>query len=102
MENVKELQYFLKRIEKENAYKKDRKLINDLYKDVIVLHANKDINVDMLDKINEKIKYLDIEYDDLDELVILYTPLYIKLKEEIHKKEVAKLREKYRKEKEVK
>lgn len=92
-DNLKKLLKILSDILDESEYQQDNQIIKETYKGVNNLYKNKEIitNSD-LESIDSNIKYLDRKYDNLNELLYLYDPIQVHYKNEIHKKEVEKLR----------
>lgn len=92
--NLSEILKILDNIKQEKLYSDDIEIINDTY-DNLEKILNKDgITKENLDAINENIKYLDINYDDLFDLVNYYDPIYIYYKNMLRKKYVDELRNK--------
>lgn len=58
-------------------------------------------DLQVIDYIKEKLYYLEEKYNDIFDLTYYYDPIYISIKNNIHKKEIADLRKKQRKRKKV-
>ena len=93
----------LKNLLESEKYQDEYTLIKETYLNVVKLYENKDdVTSDDLDNINENIKYLDMKYDDLFDLVNLYDPIRINFKKVIQEKKVKKIREENKKKREEK
>ncbi len=101
--HVLKLTKMLKNILESEKYQEENTLIKETYLNVIKLYEKKDdVTLDDLDNINENIKYLDMKYDDLFDLVNLYDPIRINFKKVIQEKNVKKIREENKKKREEK
>ena len=101
--NVLKLTTMLKNLLESEKYQEENALIQETYLKVVKLYKKKDnVTSDDLDSINENIKYLDMKYDDLFDLVNLYDPIRINLKKIIQEKKIKKIREENRKKREEK
>ena len=81
-----------------NTYLEDYSLINEL-KDKLK-NLNSCNSLKEIDYIKEKIYYLEEKYSDIFDLGYYFDPLYIRVKNNIHKKEVKSIRENLRGKKE--
>ncbi|MBR2840859.1 MAG: hypothetical protein IKF01_03200 [Bacilli bacterium] len=101
--HVLKLTKMLKNLLESEKYQDEYTLIKETYLNVVKLYENKDdVTSDDLDNINENIKYLDMKYDDLFDLVNLYDPIRINFKKVIQEKKVKKIREENKKKREEK
>lgn len=82
-------------------YKQDKVIIEDLKNKINNLLLNKEkVTIDILETISDNIKYMDIKYDNLYELVNLFDPVDIEYRRMIHKENVENLRKLNRRKKE--
>ena len=92
---------YLNNIVSNDIYKEDFKTINEI---ISILNAfvndPENITVDLLDCVDDKIKYLDQKYNDLYDLVNMYNPLKFECKSNLHKRYVTDLRKENRLKKE--
>ena len=86
---------------KEDKYFNEYNLLNELIEKINYLANNKDkITLEYLDYIKEKFNYLEQNYNEIFDLTYYFDPIYIELKNNIHKREVSKIREKQKNKKE--
>ncbi|MBQ3020935.1 MAG: hypothetical protein IJD92_01765 [Bacilli bacterium] len=90
--NIKNIIDILKLLKTEKTYKEDLNIINNLYREFEILLQTEKIEEINLEIINENINYLDQKYDNLYDLVNLYSLIYIYYKKIIHKNYVNNLR----------
>lgn len=78
---------------KNDKYIDDFNLIENLMNKINELICYKEMfNLQVIDYINEKFYYLEEKYDDIFDLTYYYDPVYISIKNNIHKKEIEDLR----------
>jgi len=100
-ENLKKIDDILNSMLYKKEYNQDKEVIEDLKNKINDLLLNEEkVTVGTLDTISNNIKYLDIKYDNLYELVNLFDPVEIEYREMIHKKYVENLRKLNRRKKE--
>lgn len=81
-----------------NIYLEDYSLINELKDKLKSLNSCN--SLEEIDYIKEKIYYLEEKYSDIFDLGYYFDPLYIRIKNNIHKKEVKNIRTNLREKKE--
>lgn len=95
-EELNNILQFLKNVQDNNNLGNDNIKIKHLYKELSKIQ-NKLPSVERLEEIQRLETDLEIKYDCLNELSYFFDPLYIKIKNAIHKKNVEKLRSKSKK-----
>ena len=91
-ESLKQILAFLTRILEKNDFNEDKQIIQYLFKELEKLEhqlptANK------LEELQKIIVDLEIKYDDLNDLVYYFDPLYVKIKKNIHEEKIKEIRE---------
>ena len=82
MKNKKRLETLANRLNSimyDDLYSKDKKMIKDTYDEINTILGGK-IENSIIEKINENLNYLNVNYEDADELVNLFDPIYFELK----------------------
>lgn len=95
-EELNNILQFLKNVQDNSNLGNDNIKIKHLYKELSKIQ-NKLPSVERLEEIQRLETDLEIKYDCLNELSYYFDPLYIKIKNAIHKKNVEKLRNKSKK-----
>lgn len=86
---------------KNNNFNEDKQKVCDLYTSLKNIQY-KLPNLDEIEKLKKDVNYLEIKYDEFNDLSYYFTPLYIEIKNKIHTENVKKIREKNRKKRGIK
>ncbi|MBR6948944.1 MAG: hypothetical protein IKH54_02010 [Bacilli bacterium] len=101
-ESLAKIVIILDNLLKNDKYSNDFDLIENLKSKINDLICYKEVfDLQVIDYIKEKLYYLEEKYNDIFDLTYYYDPIYITIKNNIHKKEIADLRKKQRKRKKV-
>ena len=101
-ESLAKIVIILDNLLKNDKYSNDFDLIENLKSKINDLICYKEMfDLQVIDYIKEKLYYLEEKYNDIFDLTYYYDPIYISIKNNIHKKEIADLRKKQRKRKKV-
>lgn len=101
-ESLAKIVIILDNLLKNDKYSNDFDLIENLKSKINDLICYKEMfDLQVIDYIKEKLYYLEEKYNDIFDLTYYYDPIYITIKNNIHKKEIADLRKKQRKRKKV-
>lgn len=86
---------------KKDKYSDDFDLIANLKNKINDFVCHKEMfNLQVIEYIKEKLYYLEEKYNDIFDLTYYYDPIYITIKNNIHKEEIENLRKEQRKKKE--
>lgn len=101
-ESLAKIVIILDNLLKNDKYSNDFDLIENLKSKINDLICYKEMfDLQVIDYIKEKLYSLEEKYNDIFDLIYYYDPIYITIKNNIHKKEIADLRKKQRKRKKV-
>ena len=99
-ENLKQLLNFIVKVLKENNFGEDEQKVHNLYTSLSTLQ-DKLPTIEEIDKLEKEINYLEINYDEFNELSYYSNPLFANIKKKIHDEEVKKIREENRRKRET-
>ena len=101
VKSINNIIYILDKLLNNSKYLNEFELIENLKIRIKNLTKNEEsLNIENLDYLKEKFYYLEEKYNDIFDLAYYFDPIYITLKNNIHKKEIESLRKKQRKQKE--
>lgn len=100
IEPLNEIINILNGLLNDKKYIKDYSLINDLKNKILYIKNNEYIDLDELESLNNNLKYIEEEYNDILDLTYYFDPIYIKIKKENQKRVIEELRKSNRKKKE--
>ena len=95
---MKEIDYekglfeYLEEVIRENAFAKDNEEVKNLYTELKKITEMLP-TIEKLEKIRKIVADFDQKYESLNELSYYFDPVYVRIKREIHKEKVKKLRE---------
>lgn len=91
-ESLKQILAFLTRILEKNDFNEDKQIIQYLFKELEKLEHQLPTD-NKLEELKKIVIDLGIKYDDFNDLVYYFDPLYVKIKQTIHEKKVKEIRE---------
>lgn len=91
-ESLKQILAFLTRILEKNDFNEDKQIIQYLFKELEKLEHQLPTD-NKLEELKKIVIDLEIKYDDFNDLVYYFDPLYVKIKQTIHEKKVKEIRE---------
>ena len=91
-ESLKQILAFLTRILEKNDFNEDKQIIQYLFKELEKLEHQLPTD-NKLEELQKIIVDLEIKYDDLNDLVYYFDPLYVKIKKNIHEEKIKEIRE---------
>ena len=92
-ESLKQILAFLTRILEKNDFNEDKQIIQYLFKKLEKLEHQLPTD-NKLEELQKIVIDLEIKYDDFNDLVYYFDPLYLKIKKTIHEEKVKEIREK--------
>ncbi len=100
-ESLNKIVIILDNLLKNDKYSDDFDLIENLKNKINnFICSKKMFDLQVIDYIKEKLYYLEEKYKDIFDLTYYYDPIYITIKNNIHKKEIENLRKEQREKKE--
>ena len=91
-ESLKQILAFLTRILEKNDFNEDKQIIQYLFTELEKLEHQLPTD-NKLEELKKIVIDLEIKYDDFNDLVYYFDPLYVKIKQTIHEKKVKEIRE---------
>ena len=91
-ENLKQVLAFLTQILEKNDFGEDKQIIQYLFKELEKLEHQLPTD-NKLEELQKIVIDLEIKYDDFNDLVYYFDPLYVKIKKTIHEEKVKEIRE---------
>lgn len=91
-ESLKQILAFLTRILEKNDFNEDKQIIQYLFKELEKLEHQLPTD-NKLEELKKIVIDLGIKYDDFNDLVYYFDPLYVKIKQTIHEEKVKEIRE---------
>ena len=91
-ESLKQILAFLTRILEKNDFNEDKQIIQYLFKELEKLEHQLPTD-NKLEELQKIVIDLEIKYDDFNDLVYYFNPLYVKIKKTIHEEKVKEIRE---------
>ncbi len=91
-ESLKQILAFLTRILEKNDFNEDKKIIQYLFKELEKLEHQLPTD-NKLEELQKIVIDLEIKYDDFNDLVYYFDPLYVKIKKTIHEEKVKEIRD---------
>ena len=91
-ESLKQILAFLTRILEKNDFNEDKQIIQYLFKELEKLEHQLPTD-NKLEELKKIVIDLGIKYDDFNDLVYYFDPLYVKIKQNIHEEKVKEIRE---------
>ncbi len=79
-----------------NVFSSDFDDISNICKILENIKNNKLVKKE-IEELNEKIKYLQVKYDEFNELSYYFDSLYVKINKKLHNEEITKIRKENRK-----
>ena len=91
-ESLKQILAFLTRILEKKDFNEDKQIIQYLFKELEKLEHQLPTD-NKLEELKKIVIDLGIKYDDFNDLVYYFDPLYVKIKQTIHEEKVKEIRE---------
>ena len=91
-ESLKQILAFLTRILEKNDFNEDKQIIQYLFRELEKLEHQLPTD-NKLEELQKIVIDLGIKYDDFNDLVYYFDPLYVKIKQTIHEEKVKEIRE---------
>ena len=91
-DSLKQILAFLTRILEKNDFNEDKQIIQYLFKELEKLEHQLPTD-NKLEELQKIVIDLEIKYDDFNDLVYYFDPLYVKIKKTIHKEKIKEIRE---------
>ena len=91
-ESLKQILAFLTRILEKHDFNEDKQIIQYLFKELEKLEHQLPTD-NKLEELQKIVIDLEIKYDDFNDLVYYFDPLYVKIKKTIHEEKVKEIRE---------
>jgi len=91
-ESLKQILAFLTRILEKNDFNEDKQIIQYLFTELEKLEHQLPTD-NKLEELKKIVIDLGIKYDDFNDLVYYFDPLYVKIKQTIHEEKVKEIRE---------
>ena len=100
-ECLKQILAFLTRILEKNDFNEDKQIIQYLFKELEKLEHQLPTD-NKLEELQKIVIDLETKYDDFNDLVYYFDPLYVKIKKTIHEEKVKEIREEKKKKRDEK
>ena len=100
-DSLKQILAFLTRILEKNDFNEDKQIIQYLFKELEKLEHKLQTD-NKLEELKKIIVDLEIKYDDFNDLVYYFDPLYVKIKKNIHEEKIKEIREENKRKKDEK
>lgn len=100
-ECLKQILAFLTRILEKNDFNEDKQIIQYLFKELEKLEHQLPTD-NKLEELQKIVIDLETKYDDFNDLVYYFDPLYVKIKKTIHEEKVKEIREENKRKKDEK
>ena len=90
--SLKQILAFLIKKKKKNDFNEDKQIIQYLFKELEKLEHQLPTD-NKLEELQKIVIDLEIKYDDFNDLVYYFDPLYVKIKKTIHEEKIKEIRE---------